>query len=200
MRGSITAASQAGQGTTFTVRLPRTAGDAEKVAAWKRLDGMVRFRSTERGLSVAVTLLRRRAAMLSRVSIPRERKPAPRRPVAAAVLFGLMLLGCGLLPHSSAQPPNAGKQAAAAVAEDGLPSLEAMQRHIPANTPPERRKQMLRMMEKYRERMKRQRALAMRQGPFAPAFPPSGFAPGGFQPFRGGVAARWPVPSRRPRR
>ena len=119
--------------------------------------------------------------MLSRSSFPCGWKPAPRRPVA--VLFGLMLLGCGLLlPRSSAQPPDKEAPRAPAVAEDGLPSLEEMRRHIPPHIPAEQRKQMLRMMEEYRERMKRQRALAMRQGPFGPAFPP-----GGFQPFRGGA-------------
>src|SRR5215471_14645958 len=104
--------------------------------------------------------------MLSRAWCPGERRLTLRRPVAAASLLVLMLLGCGLLlPRSSAQDPGTEKKAVVKDAADdaGIPSLEEMRRHIPPGISPEQRKQMLRMMEEYRARMKRERVL--RQGP-----------------------------------
>jgi hypothetical protein len=118
--------------------------------------------------------------MLSRAWFPGERRLTPRRPVAAASLLVLVLLGCGLLlSRSSAQDPDTEKRAAAKDLADnaGLPSLEEMRRHIPPNIPPEQRKQMLRMMEEYRARMKRERVQG--PGPFG------GVPPGGFPPFMG---------------
>ena len=115
--------------------------------------------------------------MLCRSWFPGGRRLAPRRSATTALVLALILLACGLLMRGSAQAPDGERKAVVKDpdADAGIPSLEQMRRHIPPGVPAEQRQQMLRMMKRYREQMRRARELG--GGPFGGAIPPGNFPP-----------------------